>query len=101
MAEEPLPDYLKQQAIPGWSGILNNMVRALMAGNAQAKPQMPTASPGPYQPPITAPPPMQPPTRGGPPPMMLPQPSVPYTGQAMGINGPGPMGPLLMQPPQG
>lgn len=109
MPNDDTPAYLQPQNIPGWSGAINNMVRALMAGDAKSanpyfgqSPRVPPSA-GPYQPPVTAPqmppPPPQPQMRGTP--MMLPRFGVPYTGQAMGISGPGPMGPLLMQPPRG
>jgi hypothetical protein len=45
--DDKLPSYLKQQKIPGWSGAVNNMVRALMAGayNPNASPYAAPAAP--------------------------------------------------------
>jgi hypothetical protein len=50
MAEQ-LEPYLQQQNIPGWSGALNNMVRALMAGYMQTPKNQ--TSPGPVAPPVS------------------------------------------------
>lgn len=82
-----------QQSVPGMTGGINDLIRALMGG-VKSRPQVASA---PVQPPLSLAPPIAvpPPT----PPRWGPTAGVPYTGQAMGINGPGPMGPLMMKPP--
>lgn len=92
-----LPGYAQQQHIPGVTGGINDLVRALMGGvgKAQARP----TSPGPVQAPLDLTLSASNPTPSPVPPQWGPTAGVPYTGQAMGINGPGPMGPLLYQPP--
>ncbi len=55
----PLPGYLQQQNTPGMTGGMNNMIRALLAGNQQSDPatQAATAAGMPPGPPTSLAPP--------------------------------------------